>query len=230
MKRPQLRCYPCRPFPWWKTDGLRINCQPCSKGLSLRKWEGRGGRGWRHVLVCRLIGKDSKRYCLNHLTQDPTRQLLKFDLSLVHRFRLRYSTTCDSYYRDWCDAIDPSSKGVIPGWDKAIYSVDNVRRHLNEDIGQVTRPVGRVYTRDNRLSFLAIFIRLCPVSFFSTGVLREGARIQYRVYQMAHRFWLLWSAGRWSHPPTVMRRGIRRRNHCHHDGNSRPKACSLCCR
>ena len=73
--------------------------------------------------------------------QDPTRQLLKFDLSLVHRFRLRYSTTCDSYYRDWFDAIDPSSKGVIPGWDKAIYSVDNVRRHLNEDIGQVTHPL-----------------------------------------------------------------------------------------
>ena len=179
-------------------DGPRIICQPCSKGLSrLRKWEGRVGTRLT-VLVCRLTGKDSNICCLNHPTQDPTRQLLKFDLSLVHRFRLRYSTTCDSYYRDWFDAIDPSSKGVIPGWDKAIYSVDNVRRHLNEDIGQVTRPVGRVYTRDNRLSL--IFIRqkprLCPVSFLSTGVLRESARIQYRVYQMAHRFWLLWSAGR----------------------------------
>lgn len=181
-------------------DGPRIICQPCSKGLSrLRKWEGRVGTRLT-VLVCRLTGKDSNICCLNHPTQDPTRQLLKFDLSLVHRFRLRYSTTCDSYYRDWFDAIDPSSKGVIPGWDKAIYSVDNVRRHLNEDIGQVTRLVGRVYTRDNRLSFLAIFIRqkprLCSVSFLSTGVLRESARIQYRVYQMAHRFWLLWSAGR----------------------------------
>ena len=93
------------------------------------------------VLVCRLTGKDSNIYFLNHPTQDPTRQLLKCDLSLVHRFRLRYSTTCDSYYRDWFDAIDPSSKGVIPGWDKAIYSVDNVRRHLNEDIGQVTHPL-----------------------------------------------------------------------------------------
>ena len=93
------------------------------------------------MLVCRLIGKDSKRYCLKHLTQDRRRQLLKFDLSLVHRFRLRYSTTCDSYYRDWFDAIDPSSKGVIPGWDKAMFSVDNVRRHLNEDIGQVTHPL-----------------------------------------------------------------------------------------
>ena len=122
-------------------DGPRIICQPCSKGLSrLRKWEGRVGTRLT-VLVCRLTGKDSNICCLNHPTQDPTRQLLKFDLSLVHRFRLRYSTTCDSYYRDWFDAIDPSSKGVIPGWDKAIYSVDSVRRHLNEDIGQVTHPL-----------------------------------------------------------------------------------------
>ena len=122
-------------------DGPRINCQPCSNCFSLRKWERRAGTRLTNVLVCRLIGKDSKRCCLKHLTQDRTRQLLKFDLSLVHRFRLRYSTTCDSYYRDWFDTIDPSSKGVIPGWDKAMFSVDNVRRHLNEDIGQVTHPL-----------------------------------------------------------------------------------------
>jgi len=105
-----------------------------------------------NVLVCLLIGKDSNRYCLNHLTKDPTRQLLKFDLSLVHRFRLRYSTTCDSYYRDWFDAIDPSSTGVIPGWDKAIFSVDNVRRHLNEDIGQVTHPLAEFILETTRFS------------------------------------------------------------------------------
>lgn len=218
-------------------DGPRIICQPCSKGLSrLRKWEGRvGTRLTNNFCVGLPPYWQTQQYMLFEPSDTRSNKVVvKVWSSLVHRFRLRYSTTCDSYYRDWFDAIDPSSKGVIPGWDKAIYSVDNVRRHLNEDIGQVTRPVGRVYTRDNRLSFLAIFIRqkprLCPVSFLSTGVLRESARIQYRVYQMALRFWLLWSAGRWSHPPTVIRRGIRRRNHCHHDGNSRPKACSLCCR
>lgn len=57
---------------------------------------------------------------------------------LTGRFRLRYSTTCNSYYRDWFDAIDPSSQGVITGWDKALYTVDSVRRHIDEDIGQVT--------------------------------------------------------------------------------------------
>lgn len=53
------------------------------------------------------------------------------------RFRLRYSTTCNSYYRDWSDAIDPSSQGVISGWDKVLYSVDSVHRQINEEAGQV---------------------------------------------------------------------------------------------
>lgn len=53
------------------------------------------------------------------------------------RFRLRYSTTCNSYYRDWSDAIDPSAKGVISGWDKVLYSVDSVHRLINEEAGQV---------------------------------------------------------------------------------------------
>ncbi|PFX30484.1 uncharacterized protein LOC111323498 isoform X2 [Stylophora pistillata] len=53
------------------------------------------------------------------------------------RFRLRYSTTCNSYYRDWSDAIDPSAQGVISGWDKVLYSMDSVRRTVNEEIGQV---------------------------------------------------------------------------------------------
>ncbi|XP_068716310.1 uro-adherence factor A-like isoform X1 [Montipora foliosa] len=59
------------------------------------------------------------------------------DEAIESRFRLRYSTTCNSYYRDWFNTIDPSSKGVIPGWEKALYSVESVRRHINEDIGQV---------------------------------------------------------------------------------------------
>lgn len=54
------------------------------------------------------------------------------------RFRLRYSTTCNSYYRDWSDAIDPSAQGVISGWDKVLYSVDSVHRHINEDVGKVS--------------------------------------------------------------------------------------------
>lgn len=141
MKRPQLRCYPCRPFHSVKNGRSEDKLPTVFQGPSLGKWERRAGTRLTNVLVCRFIGKDSNRYCVNHLTQDPTRQLLKFDLCLVHRFRLRYSTTCDSYYRDWFDAIDPSSKGVIPGWDKAMFSVDNVRRHLNEDIGQVTHPL-----------------------------------------------------------------------------------------
>ncbi|XP_078376852.1 uncharacterized protein LOC144660155 isoform X2 [Oculina patagonica] len=53
------------------------------------------------------------------------------------RFRLRYSTTCNSYYRDWSDAIDPSAQGVISRWDKVLYSVDSVHRHINEEVGQV---------------------------------------------------------------------------------------------
>jgi len=35
------------------------------------------------------------------------------------------------------NTIDPSSKGVIPGWEKALYSVDNVHRYINEETGQV---------------------------------------------------------------------------------------------
>ena len=64
--------------------------------------------------------------------------VLIFSNDFLARFRLRYSTTCNSYYRDWINTIDPSSKGVIPGWEKALYSVDNVHRYINEEIGQVT--------------------------------------------------------------------------------------------
>ncbi|KAJ7389872.1 Peptide-N(4)-(N-acetyl-beta- glucosaminyl)asparagine amidase [Desmophyllum pertusum] len=59
------------------------------------------------------------------------------DEVIESRFRLRYSTTCNSYYRDWSDAIDPSAQGVLPGWDKALYSVDSVHRLINEEVGQV---------------------------------------------------------------------------------------------
>ena len=144
MKRPQLRCYPCRPFHLVKNGWSEDNLPTMFQGpFPAEEMGGEGGDEADEWLLCwfaALLAK-TEIYFLNHPTQDPTRQLLKFDLSLVHRFRLRYSTTCDSYYRDWFDAIDPSSKGVIPGWDKAIYSVDNVRRHLNEDIGQVTHPL-----------------------------------------------------------------------------------------
>lgn len=66
------------------------------------------------------------------------------------RFRLRYSNTCNSYYRDWFDAIDPSAQGVITGWDKALYSVDSVRRHINEDIGQVIMETCESYWAESR--------------------------------------------------------------------------------
>lgn len=64
--------------------------------------------------------------------------ILIFPNDFLARFRLRYSTTCNSYYRDWMNTIDPSSKGVIPGWEKALYSVENVHRYINEETGQVT--------------------------------------------------------------------------------------------
>ena len=167
-------------------DGPRINCQPGSKCFSLAEemgGEGGGGTRLTNVLVCRLIGKDSKRNCLKHLTQNRTRQLLKFDLSLVHRFRLRYSTTCDSYYRDWFDAIDPSSKGVIPGWDKAIFSVDNVHRHLNEDVGQVTQPLAEFIletTGHPSWRFLSVRLLIFTGRYIANQLMTSSLLVRYK--------------------------------------------------
>ncbi|XP_032242603.2 uncharacterized protein LOC116620833 isoform X2 [Nematostella vectensis] len=53
------------------------------------------------------------------------------------RLRLRYSATCDTYYRDWDDVINLSSKNVYPGWERGVFSFDSVNRIVDEKSEQV---------------------------------------------------------------------------------------------
>ena len=53
----------------------------------------------------------------------------------------------------------------------------------------------------------------------AAGLSGESARRQYRLHQMAHQFWLLWSVGGWGHHSVVMRGGLRWRGGRYSDGD-----------